>query len=329
MVLCWLMSQTELKCSICEAKLVFNINDASTFINKTEKGTFYGSKIAVYRIFHLVDNKKHINAVIVDKGGFYRGFVDSYLEDVSPEETANYYTLIIKDPLANAKFPSESYDLMLFIDSESKQIVEQITGESNVKIINFAEIIVQRTIEGEKIYHETPSYYKTWIADKKLYIWKKGKTIIALSVKKSIKDKISVLEKFLTLILTHLNENNIESISRRNCYLVMRIIEISDILKDSDIEYLIRIITDDSLNFLFNVNTNLEDLVNYTSEKYEISADYLEMLFLGQVTILDIIFDDDTNLLLYKMYVDLMDFLDQRKLIFGLDDIPDDNDVSQ
>ena len=42
------MSLTEINCNLCKEKIEFNIEDDKTYINKTEKGTFYGTEIAVY-----------------------------------------------------------------------------------------------------------------------------------------------------------------------------------------------------------------------------------------------------------------------------------------
>ena len=311
------MPQTEINCNLCQSNIVFNIEDDSTYINKTEKGTFYGTEIAVYRVSHLIEDKKHINAVIVDKKGFYRGFVDSYLEEI--ETKGESYRILGKDA-SNLKLEKNNmFGAFIFINTKSKLIIDSF-NDQNLKIIELSEIVIQRVKEASRIYKTQPEYYKLAIADKKFLVWIKEHIIVALSIKRLLRDKSNDINKLVKEIFSYLLVNDLESVNIRIFSIIMKIIEKLDIeFNDEDIEYLRRLLSDESLYFMFNVKVNLGDIMKFVNNTFSLDGGLLLKLFQGDASILDLLLLDDDNLKLYKELIKLMDFLDRRKIINVID----------
>lgn len=312
------MLSTDINCNICKEKIIFNIEDDSTFITKKEKGTFYGTEIAVYRVFHEIENEKHINAVIVDKKGFYRGFVDSYIEEsVSETDDTQTFHVIKKDAHTGTQFNSDFIEGFLYINTSEFKVVESF-GDENLNIESLAEIMVQRVTEGIKIYKNQPEYYKMSIADKKFYIWIENDLIISFSIKKHLKNKINDFGKLANLFFSYIKETDLNAINKRNFNLLIKIVETLGFEDENETE-LNRLISDASLNFIFNVKVNLGDIIKFVNSTFKIDGGLLLKLFQGEATIIDLLFMDDDNIKLYKDFVKLMDFLDRRQIINVID----------
>lgn len=71
---------TTFDCKLCGVKVSFNVNDPSSFLAISDEKKFAGMTLSTYRVTHRVEGENHTNAVTVDHKGFWRGYVDAYVD---------------------------------------------------------------------------------------------------------------------------------------------------------------------------------------------------------------------------------------------------------
>ena len=112
---------------ICDEIVVFNPDDEATFTSKTFLEDFFYMKLFRYVVSHTLKDDEHVNVVIVDQNGKYRGHKDAYVSKTSIPILDSKYTSIT-DQIINHKF----IELFFLVNPFSHTIFEYI-NEIHIK----------------------------------------------------------------------------------------------------------------------------------------------------------------------------------------------------
>ena len=78
------------ECRICNKEVQFNPGDTSSFLGYEEEPAVFGMTLTIYRIAHPVSTtKRHVNSVVIDQNGEYRGHRDAYEESIESSTTVD------------------------------------------------------------------------------------------------------------------------------------------------------------------------------------------------------------------------------------------------
>ncbi|MHA1638073.1 MAG: hypothetical protein ACTSUO_01160 [Candidatus Thorarchaeota archaeon] len=298
---------TEFPCQICGKPIVFNTDDSETYLSKTEHDTYFGMQLTTYRVSHTVNNERHLNTVIVDQMGFFRGYRDSYAETpetVASTDASNYW-------FKSTEYPSLSvhrYLNALLMIGRRERWVMNIIDYNGVNLLELARIIIDRVEEAEHIYEEKPVRMEITVANHSLEVWISDSMIICADIKSAT---VSPVIESLAGAIVSINDSS-NSTLKRILVLAMKMIEINTKI---DSPLLCRLIQDD---FLFvKITTPFEDRISDIAERVgkrlPLAGKVLGPLLRGYTTIIELLEGEYIGQL--KEIFEIIDFVNRRGLL--------------
>ncbi|MFW9924662.1 MAG: hypothetical protein ACFFDW_15375, partial [Candidatus Thorarchaeota archaeon] len=173
-----LANTVKIKCKLCNHEIVFDVEDENTFISKTLHQDFFGMRLITYRVQHVVNEERHLNAVLIDHKNLFRGHVDAYNVPLHEEEQSpvnnNEYMLLeeeIEIPISNKLIAN------FFIASLDGWILEVVKIPKS-KTVAILKNIYEKIEESKKIYEIIPQPLNVLVADLECSVWVEGRTYI-------------------------------------------------------------------------------------------------------------------------------------------------------
>lgn len=303
----------------------FDKDDESTFISCTKHKKFFGMELFSYRVMHtcLINNEKHINTILVDQTGLFRGYVDAYtenielkkeIEDTSEDFSSKYINYSkLSDNIPNIE-NNPLINLFLFFDTNNMWLLEIVKKDLELKSVELIKLITDKLLDIKKIYTKEPKSTKISIADLDLHLWNSEGKIIAISFKNN--NNFDIIDKTILEMLNYYTDAVL--IPRKKAFLLLPSIFSNPKFNEHDIKKVLRLLTD---NLLFTrikvkypdrISTIEKKLLNYFSsvKKLQISN-----VFKGEISLINILEKnkDDINLL-WEIF-DIIDFINRRNLL--------------
>ncbi|MFW9889015.1 MAG: hypothetical protein ACFFER_12585 [Candidatus Thorarchaeota archaeon] len=187
----------QFQCQICNETLSVDPEDKKTFLSRTEHDEVFGMQLVTYRVAHTTGDERHINTIIVDHEGFYRGHRDSYSERIRQRDQPdiNHYFTIFREvaPLSNHHLVN-----LAFIADRQERWVLEIVNPGRVKIRDLALMAVNVVEEAERVCESLPGPLTGMMWDRELAIWSIDSRLLCVEAKSS--RAIALMDRFATLL---------------------------------------------------------------------------------------------------------------------------------
>ncbi|MBD3190359.1 MAG: hypothetical protein GF308_06930 [Candidatus Heimdallarchaeota archaeon] len=305
----------DIKCKLCGTVIDFDISDETTYLSKTEHQNFFGTQLFTYRVQHTVGNEQHINAVLVDQKGHFRGYIDAYKEvaysdeeKLDPKNLENFIHLgeeietITNNTLLTNFFIINSVGWFL-------EIVKLPTINTNAVL----ERVYEKIAESKQIYKEIPQPLKIVVADLNFYVWIEKATFFIISVKDT--EVIDELSDLVLEIIDCIETSNRLPNKRTYKILVSILSEVGP--SQISLGLVRRLLTDDL--FYSKIKTKyperLEVLIPKIVKRHAISEAILKELLLGKSSFIEMLEKDEIVVAYYKEIIETLDFINRRKLL--------------
>ncbi len=210
----------QFQCQLCRETLSLDPEDENTFLSKTEHDEVFGVQLVTYRVAHIEGDERHINSIIVDHEGYYRGHRDSYSENIKPkgQPRINHFWTIFQ----NVPCLSESRLVKLaFIADRRERWVLEIVNPGRVKMRDLALTAFDRVEEAEKVFESVPSPLIVEMADRELVIWSRDSRLLCVEAKSS--KAVALMDRFSTLLQNSQQDSHFPS--KHMIILAMKVIE--------------------------------------------------------------------------------------------------------
>jgi hypothetical protein len=299
---------TNFNCMICGEAMAFDINDETTYLSKTSHEKFFGMQLTTYRVAHTKDTESHVNVVIVDHKGLFRGHKDAYVEAAIPETMVADHRFSVIDGGVESCKGHPFIDMILFFDRENYWVMEIICPET-LKPAALTRMLHDRILESEAIYEVAPEYSTMTIADRQIHLWLKGKKGVAVQV--SDPNVLTALGPLAREIIeTKMNQGT--SI-RHSITLTLEIMKESPNLSSRVIK---RLLTDD---LLYSKTTTeyidrIQRIIERISSEFPLAKEILEPLLKGETSLMELFENGYSNRV--DEIFELVDYVNRRGL-FG------------
>lgn len=300
---------TEFTCKICQNKVLFNCNNKKSYLSKSEHEKFFGMQLTTYRIAHDSLEERHVNTVLVDHKGYFRGHIDAYRELLVKESyvvEAVLHRLSLEEgkPLNEHNY----FEIFLFFDRTKLWVLDLICP-TNIKPLDLARIILKEIEKAEKIYTEIPCRFSINIADKSLIIWIEETKVAAVAIKTNrINPSIELLiQKIMKFYIDH----NKLIPNRRTFLIAINAITELNLTKD-DFPSIERVLTDSRLFSKIHMKYPLQipRIVTRLSHDFTIPNELVVPFLKGEISVIGLLESK-----YFKEILDMIDFIDRRNLL--------------
>ena len=294
---------------ICDEIVVFNPDDEATFTSKTFLEDFFYMKLFRYVVSHTLKDDEHVNVVIVDQNGKYRGHKDAYVSKTSIPILDSKYTSIT-DQIINHKF----IELFFLVNPFSHTIFEYI-NEIHIKTTTLVEKITSFIEENKEIYEILPTELIFSYANKTFNIKLLSESnYCCFSFEGENEIQKELLEQLLPLFNSNLNETLSHSPIQK---LIILILKISNnvTFDKNDLQYTQKLLTSDKFFSEIQINPSYKENIQATKNNFALEfpcAEYILNTLLDQKVSLITLFDD--NVPFYKCIIDFLEYLERRKV---------------
>ena len=307
--------QTEVKCKLCGELIRFNIDDATSYLNKKAHQTFFGMDLVTYRIAHLSSNQMHVNSVLVDNKGFVHGLIEAYAIPLDEQPKKNDGTSVPElTRISDNEQPLRQHQVLetsFLFNMKNLTFIELICPIS-IKSMEIGKIILEKMQEILLIYTTPPEVTSVTVADKKYDVWISGPKMIATNFRK--RDQFEIFDLLFKKVLD-LNYNEKEWLSKRErLNLMLRFVETTKISKQ-DVPIMLRILSDDLIytSIQLKYPDQIPRIVDRISKEFLIAKDVLEPLLTGKITIIELFRKGYLNRT--REMIQLVDFINRRNIL--------------
>lgn len=298
---------TQFKCRVCGESLQFDMTDPSSFISKSGHEDFFGMKLTTYRVAHESQNDRHINVVIADHAGLFRGHRDAYSEPLTekgPSIERNYWVYHEDSP------PLEKTKnvVLAFLISRTDRWVVDVVSPKALNVSETATIIVDRVEEAQRVYNAVPQPMETKVADMNIHAWASDDRILAVSFSNG--SLLNTIDSIASHIVTEQEDSIVPR--RRLLNVIFRILENTPDLSPT---MLTRIMNEDMLFTKFHTpyEDRIPSIVERTSQRYPIAGEILGPLLRGFTTLVEALEGDFSSR--YEEIFELIDFVNRRRIL--------------
>ncbi|MFX0054894.1 MAG: hypothetical protein ACFFAX_13740 [Promethearchaeota archaeon] len=187
----------QFQCQLCNEALSVDPEDKKTFLSRTEHDEVFGMQLVTYRVAHTAGDERHVNTIILDHDGFYRGHRDSYSERIRHEDHPgiNHYFTIFREvaPLSKHRLVN-----LAFIADRQERWVLEIVNPGRVKMRDLALMAVNVVEEAESVCESLPGPLTGKMWDRELAIWSIGSRLLCVEAKSS--RSIALMDRFADLL---------------------------------------------------------------------------------------------------------------------------------
>ena len=202
------LAKGEFHCQVCKELLFVDPEDERTFLSKTEHDQFFGMQLVTYRVAHTIGDEQHINTIILDQKGYFRGHRDSYSEKIRTSvipRAKHYWTIFQEVPSLSE---SRLVRMAFITDMRDRWVLELVAPEG-IKIRELALMAVDRVEEAQRVYETPPDHLRVNIADHELEIWLKDSRLLCVETRPG--ETAELLERLATWFLNSQRSSHIPS----------------------------------------------------------------------------------------------------------------------
>ncbi len=305
----------QVKCKLCDANIIFDVNDSASFLSKTEHQNFFGMMLVTYRVQHIVNGEKHLNAVLIDQQNLFRGYIDAYKIPIMQEEKkvdlADFRNYLI---LEEEIYPLTSSDIFtnFFIINTTGWILE-VAKLASINTEAVLRSIFDKIEESKTIYENIPQPLNIKVANLEFYIWIEGSTHVMVTFQKK-KDTFELNELFERI--TKNIENN-EIIPKKRIFKILdTILQVTD-LAEKNPDMILRLLSDDL--YYSKIKTRyperIMEIIPKISKRHSIPKSILVDLLFGKYSLIELFEEKPELITECKQITKTLDFINRRKLL--------------
>ena len=309
-----IVTWTEFPCKICHTSIKFRIDDNTSYLHKKVLEKYFGMQLVTFQVAHLAGNEMHMNSVMADETGAFKGYVEAYpvpLSEFSLEENKLFEeTRFQKIPEGNIPLKNHAFlEILYLMDLKTLQILELI-NPSAFNVEEIARFALSKIEEFKKIYTESPQSIQMAIADKNFSMWLFKDNILVASF-----NNANFIDKFDPIARKFVEQTFYD--------LVVKVDQVKTALKflerphisTKDVSSFFRLVSDDRLFSKIQVKypENIPRIVKKLKEEFKIESEILEPFLYGKVSMSDLLGPE----LITKTseLFDLIDFVNRRNLL--------------
>jgi hypothetical protein len=298
---------TEFHCAICKDAIRFDPTDGSTYENRTPEEQFFGMQLTTYRVAHITGNDRHINTVIVDHEGFYRGHKDAFSEKVRVVDT---HIDRVFWPVAEERRTLSIHphiDMAILVDLQEYWVME-LVNTIGLRALEMARLITERIDEVRQVYEAVPDNLAVTIADQEVRVWMSGSRMVSVRMKTPA--AYAAVDNLAREIL-RVDSGEVVP-DKRLLTLAFHAIGATPKLERDCIVRLLR----DNLFFAlidFPYPFRVPDIVGRLKSRFPAAESFLTPLLRGRETIIDLLEQGYIEQL--PMVIDMIDYVERRGLL--------------
>ncbi|MEM2143239.1 MAG: hypothetical protein QXS20_10680 [Candidatus Thorarchaeota archaeon] len=298
---------TEFHCAICKDTVRFDPTDEGTYESKSSEEDFFGMRLTTYRVSHMVGNEKHVNTVIVDRSGLYRGHKDVFSLNVGQqvEPASRAWWLLKRGPKALTQHSHLEASLLMDLD---ECWVMEMVNTTAVRSVEMARLVMERIEEAHRIYETVPTTLTVSVAGQDVHVWRSDHRIVCMKLKTPT--AYATLD-WLARRMIALDDNGPYP-DKRLLLLAMRAIGSNPRL---DTALLTRLLEDNL--FFATVNfpyvSRIPSIVRRLQSRFPDAEGFLTPLLRGSATVIDLLEQGYIEKL--PAIVEMIDYVNRRGLI--------------
>ncbi|RMG31049.1 MAG: hypothetical protein D6732_15170 [Methanobacteriota archaeon] len=294
------MVQTSFTCKICGMEVSFSIQDPSTYISKKDHDSFFGMSLQSFRVEHTIDEERHVNSIIVDAKGLYRGHLDAYAERLVLEDVSGFYLEPVEETSDLQRHP---FLFFYLYDITSRMVLQFIAAEGmNLNVL--LEHVLKKIHEVQQLY-ESKNSFAVDFADLKIQVILDNQYALIFAVDEP-NDR---LQQSLENVLAKYSSEGFIQLS--SLILLLHIVTRNETVDFSALEKLLR--TD---LIRVKVKTELTNYIPKITEKitreFDLDGANVKSILMGEETVYDLILREP------QKYIELgkmVEFTNRRKLL--------------
>lgn len=300
---------TDFKCVICQDIIAFNTEDPTTYESSTVIEEFFSMKLTRFVVKHLHDTEEHVNVVIADQDGKYRGHKDAYIEHGTSQILNKIYSSNTEHIIDH-----KTIDMFIVLDLD-QAVVREYINSIRIKTPALAEKIDNFIKETKEIYEIIPADLVYSYAKKNFHLMLVEKNIfICYSfIIDNSQENQKYLETFKYL-KPIINGSHSNSPLLKLIYSVLKVTNIDSFSKN-DLEYIHKLLSSDVFFSELTINPDYQEKIkNYIDsfqEKFSCSNFVLNSILDKKTTLNDIL-DDNVNQ--FRCIIDFVNYLKRRRL---------------
>ncbi len=305
---------TEFHCKLCNKEMLFNVSDKQTYLTKRDHNKYFGIQLATYQVAHVFGGEMHVNTVIVDERGSFKGHVEAYPVPLSgfltSGEVPAFERILRVVPEENIPLRSHKLVETLFLlDRETQQVLALICPES-LKILEIAKISLEKVKEHEKLFEHLDKTPILNIAGQIFHFWASGNRILVASL--TSEEGLPAFDVVAKKLLESTFEDLVNRVERLEVALLF--LEKSRLL-GKDLQAFFRFVTDDRLFSKIQVkySENIPHILARLKEEFGFDLVVLAPFLRGYKSMSEVL-DVDTLPRASELF-EVVDYIERRKLL--------------
>ena len=281
---------------------------------------FFGMSLITYRVNHETPSENHVNVILVDDNGHYRGHIDAFSEPVGKKLAMRGISLQFH-LLSEVERPRDHHDVfrvLFLMDLEEAWVLDLVVPPA-IDILSLAQVVHRHVSDAHVVYKTVPEQMQVSVADLNLHLWIKGNLVMGTVLSASNRLDIEFIDSLLRNVL--LLQQKLAVLSgekpfRRSFDALLSILHYCPNLKISDVPILTRILVD----HLFHVRVELRFKEHWPQvkrrlhEEFPTLHEFFEVLIAEKASVIDLLKIDRFSCL-FREIIEAIDFINRRKLL--------------
>jgi hypothetical protein len=294
---------------LCDEIIAFNVEDKKTFQSSTILEEFFSMKLSRFVVSHQLEEEEHVNVVIVDHDGKYRGHKDGYISKKSLQEKTEIFQVF-----ADYQIDHDKIDVFLIINLSAKRIYEYI-NVIHVKLNSLTEKIDFFIKENQEIFEILPEELVYKYASRNFYLLKVVEDIFCcVSLKNDSDNMKNIFFKLFNNLKVIIKDSDPNSPILNLIFIILKISNLVN-FNEQDLSYIQKILNSDEFFSELQINPEYKERIQILkknfAEDFVCSEIVLNPMLQRKTTIIDIF---SSNIDKYKCIIDFIQYLKRRKL---------------
>lgn len=305
---------TEFQCKLCPSVIKFHINDESSFMSRKDHQVFFGMELTTYKVAHYLNEKMHVNSVLVDHRGIFHGLVEGFVFDINDYSRNEPVKRTQITSLTPDDHPIPDHLLIdsMFVIHREKLWIMDLIRPPRINSIELGQLILEKLQELSRVYSKPPDSSSFYIADKKYYFWFSNPILIVACFKHE--EIFEIMDLVIKKLLAQKYQDNEWSIKRDRLNLALQYIEKVPLM-NSNVPVIFKILFDDLIYTYIQTKypDQIPRIVERLSKEFSLARQVLEGLLKNNLRVIDLL--KNGFLKNARDLVDLMDFINRRNIL--------------
>ncbi len=237
------VQDTTFDCKLCGQKIIFNVNDPTSYLSFADEKKFAGMTLSTYRVTHRSGQENHTNAVTVDHKGHWRGLVDAYVDYDIKKKASEFHFLYENN---RALKISNTFEFLIIVNLSDGWVVD-IVCPPRLLPLKISDSILQNLdfIESDLLEDSMLMKLDIAIGEKTFQTFLLGDISIVYILKNN--DKSSVVQDFFDGMFASPSIHDTEKLNPNALRTIIQIIDLFP-MGSLQVYNLIRVLEEGAIN---------------------------------------------------------------------------------